>query len=150
VSIVNGQIESGGAIIDVLVGVSTQRRRLLKKNNRPIPDSVHVRALIDTGANVSGFAPRVFRELGTPPVAKQPVITPSTLPGSPHLCDVYDVSLSVVANARPISFGDSKVVAADCWLPGEGIEALIGRDILNQCFFQYFGLDRTFTLALAK
>lgn len=147
-SLVTGQIESGGAIIDVLVDVGSQRRRLLKKNNIPIPPSVHVRALIDTGANVSGFAPRVFVALNIPPVGKMPVLTPSTSPNTPHICDVYDVSLSVVANGRPVSFSDSRVVAADGWAPDEGIEALIGRDILNQCFFQYLGIERRFTLAL--
>jgi hypothetical protein len=147
-SLVTGQIESGGAIIDVFVDVSSQRRRLLKKINAAIPPAVHVRALIDTGANVSGFAPRVFRELQIPPVAKMPVITPTTRADSPFLSDVFDVALSVLANARLIPFHDSKVIEADCWLPGEGIEALIGRDILNQCFFQYVGIERRFTLAL--
>jgi hypothetical protein len=38
-------------------------------------------------------------------------------------------------------------MVADCWLPGEGIEALLGMDILSLCFFQLMGPERQFTLA---
>ena len=38
-------------------------------------------------------------------------------------------------------------MSADCWHEDEGMEALIGRDILDHCFFQYLGPDRRFTLA---
>jgi hypothetical protein len=44
-------------------------------------------------------------------------------------------------------FRDFNVLATDCWHPDEGIEALIGRDILDLCFFQYMGPDRRFTVA---
>jgi hypothetical protein len=142
-----GPIVPAGAVIDVLVGVSRPRRILLEKHNFAIPQSVHVRALIDTGASVSGFAPRVFTALDVTPVAKTFVLTPSTPPNAPHECDLYHVSLSLVADGSAHQFPDSQVIAADCWLAGEGIEALIGRDILDRCFFQYVGLERKFTLA---
>lgn len=96
---------------------------------------------------MSGFSPRVFRELDISPVATTSVYTPSTPPGSPYHCDLYDVSLSLVADGRSHPFPDLRVMEADCWLPGEGIEALIGMDILNSCYFQFMGPDRRFTLA---
>jgi hypothetical protein len=131
----------------VFVGVSSRRRRLLIKNQFSVPDPVPVRALIDTGADVSGFTPRVFTELDLTPVAKIDLLTPSTPHDAPHKADLYDVTLHLVAEGRMCAFPDSRVMAADCWLPGEGIEALIGRDILDLCFFQYFGQDRAFSLA---
>jgi hypothetical protein len=145
--LLKGTIEPGGAIIDVLVGVSKPRRRLLEKHGFPVPYPVHVRALIDTGAHMSGFAPRVFKELSVLPVTKTAIYTPSTPPGSPHECDLYDVSLSLVANGSPHPFPDSRVMEADCWMPGEGIEALIGTDILNKCYLRYHGLDMKFDLS---
>ena len=74
-------------------------------------------------------------------------MTPSTLPGAPHRAKLYDVALSVVAGGRASLIADFRVMEADCWLSGEGVEALIGRDILERCFFQYRGPDPAFTLA---
>jgi hypothetical protein len=146
-SYVTGRIDSNGAVVDVLVDVSRPRRRLLVKHNLPIPHSVHVRAQIDTGSSISGFASRVFAVLQIPAVGKILIATPSTSPDSPHRCDLYDVTLSIVANGRANPFGDTRVMESDCWLPDEGIEALIGRDILSRCYFQYVVRDETFTLA---
>jgi hypothetical protein len=145
--LLTGPLLSAGAVIDVLIGVSRPRRALLVKHQFPVPAPVHVRALIDTGASVSGFAPRVFTGLDLTPVGQIAILTPSTAPDAPHQSDLYDVSLSLVADGTPHSFPDSRVMAADCWHPDEGIEALIGRDILDRCFFQYMGPDRRFTLA---
>lgn len=103
--------------------------------------------MIDTGASVSGFAPRVFRELDLTPSDELAILTPSTLPDSPHACPLYQVSLAIVAEGRSCPFPDCDVIATDCWHPGEGIEGLIGRDILDRCFFQYIGQDRRFTLS---
>jgi hypothetical protein len=144
---VTGKLDNGWAVVDVLVGVSRPRRRLLRKHGFAVPESVHVRALIDTGASVSGFAPRVFRELGLTPVTVSPVLTSSTAPSDPHLCNFFDVSLALVAEGRHHHLTDSRVMEADCWHADEGMEALIGMDILTLCFFQLHGRDRTFTLA---
>jgi hypothetical protein len=143
----SGPIVGGRAIIDVLVGVSRPRRILLQKHGFPVPAAVHIRALIDTGADISAFSPRVFRALDITPIANMPILTPSTKVETPFTTDLYDVSLSLVADGSPHPFPDSRVLEADCWIPGEGIEALIGTDILNRCFFQFVGPDRRFTLA---
>jgi hypothetical protein len=144
----NAPLVNGWAVIDVLVAVSRQRRRLLTKHGFTVPQPVHVRALLDTGSFASGFALRVFQALDLAPVTTGPVYTPSTSPNAPHQCDFYDVSLSLVAEGGARVFPDSRVMLADCWLPGEGVEALIGMDILSRCFFQLMGPDRRFTLAL--
>lgn len=89
----------------------------------------------------------MFRALDVTPVTKVSVLTPSTPPDAPHECDLYDVALSLVAGGSAHPFPDTRVMEADCWLPGEGIEALIGMDILGRCFFQLLGPDRRFTLA---
>jgi hypothetical protein len=143
----SGPVAGGWAVIDVLVGVSRSHHGQLLKHGSPVPAPVHVRALLDTGASLSAFAPRVFRELGISPVRKMEVLTPSTATAAPHLADLYDVSLSLVAGGAAHPFPEGQVLEADCWLPGEDIEALIGMDILSRCFFQLLGPDRRFTLA---
>lgn len=142
-----GPIVPSGAVIDVLVGVSQPRRLLFAKHHFPIPEPVAVRAMIDTGASISGFQPGVFQSLDLTAVSTGLILTPSTLPDAPHECELFDVSLSLIAAGVAHPFPDSRVMAADCWLEGEGIDALIGRDILDRCFFQYVGLERKFTLA---
>lgn len=147
-SLLTGQLVGDWAVVDVLVDVSARRRELLSRHNFPIPEAVHVRALLDTGASISGFSPRVFRELDLTPVSKFDVLTPSTPHDAPHVCDLYDVALSLVANGQARPFSDVRVMVADCWHPGENLEALLGMDILRQCNFQLFGPEGQFTLAL--
>jgi hypothetical protein len=144
---VNGALTAGWAILDVLVGVSGRRQELLERHQFPVPQPVHVRALLDTGASISGFAPRVFRELDLTPVSTLNVLTPSTPADAPHPCDLYDVSLSLVANGTAYPFADLRVMVADCWPPTEGLEALLGMDILGRCFFQLMGPERHFVCA---
>jgi hypothetical protein len=144
---VSGSLINGWALVDVLVSVSHQRRVLLERNNFKAPASVHVRALIDTGATLSGFSPRVFRELDLTPVTTMSVVTPSTPPSAPHDANLYDVSLALVAGGAAHPFPDMRVMEADCWLPNEGIEALIGMDILTRCFFQLMGPEGQFVIA---
>lgn len=90
--LLTGPLTPGGAVIDVLVGVSRPRRALLLKHQFPVPVPVHVRAVIDTGASVSGFSPRVFGALDLTPVGQVSILTPSTPADAPHESDLYDVS----------------------------------------------------------
>lgn len=145
--LISGRIDRHGAVVDVLVGVSGPRQRMLRRHGFPIPQPIPVRAMIDTGSFVTGFAPRVFRSLGIGSVGTLAVFTPSTSPDAPHPAEAFDVTLSVVANGAAHPFTTARVIAADCWLPDEGVEGLVGRDLLDHCGFQYWGPERTFTLA---
>ncbi|MFO0799194.1 MAG: hypothetical protein U0804_17130 [Gemmataceae bacterium] len=144
--LINGFIYPGGPIIVVLVGVGSLRRRLFIKHSLPVPDPIPLRVLIDTGSSHTLFSLRVFRELGLSPVGKELLLTPSTPANEPHLCDLYDTSLSLVANGQAHAFGDRRVIGGDCWLEGEELEGLIGRDILARCNMWYLGKEKAFTL----
>lgn len=147
--LVTGPILPAGPVIDVLVAVGSLRRALLDKHGLPHPEPVHVRTLIDTGSSHTLFAPRVFQLLGLGPVGNESIYTPSTAPGQPHECELFDTSLALVANGAAHPFGDRRVIGADCWEPGEGLEGLIGRDVLARCHFMYLGPEQAFTLAFA-
>lgn len=144
---VSGGLTRGWAMVDVCVAVSGPRRELLGRHGFPLPVPVFVRALLDTGASISGFAPRVFRELDLTPVSTLDVVTPSTPVSAPHVSDIYDVSLALVANGAAHPFADMRVMAADCWHADEGFEALLGMDVLGRCFFQLMGPERQFVCA---
>lgn len=146
--LISGRLLSGrGAVATVRIAVSGVRQALLRKHRFPVPAPVEVQAQIDTGATVSAFNPTVFARLGISPLELRPVLTPSTTPDQPHDFPFYHVLLALVANGQPHELGEFEVMAADCWLEGEGVEALIGQDILERCVFEYAGQHGTFNLA---
>jgi hypothetical protein len=66
-SIVTGKITAGGAVVDVLVGVSKNREAVLKSAGFPVPAKIALRAEIDTGSAVTGLIPEAFQQLGVEP-----------------------------------------------------------------------------------
>ncbi len=145
--IIGGPILNSGPIIDIVVGVCQVRGQLLKKHGFPVPPPVVVRTLLDTGSNVTGFSREVFRALDIRPFWKTPIYTPSTPILSPHYCDLFHVSLSLVANGQRHDFADWKVIAAEGWDVRGEVNGLIGRDMLEVCNLFYLGPERKFTLA---
>jgi hypothetical protein len=84
--------------------------------------------------------------LGIEPFDRIPVLTPSTRPDTPHVCDLYDVGLTLVAGTMQRHIRSVFTIASQDF--GEhGIQALIGRDVLNRCVFSYFGPHKTFELS---
>lgn len=145
--ILSGRITEIGAVVDVVVDISRKHKLSITKNGTATPDAVAVRAIIDTGAHLSGFSPRLFKKLDLEPVGSTSVFTPSTNHDQPFDADLFDVSLSLTGDGRLFTFPDSRVMSADCWSPEEEVQALLGRDILNRCIFQYIGREQQFTLA---
>ncbi len=72
------------------------------------------------------------------------MLTPST-GGLPHITGYYDVSLSLLHPKLTYTFYSVPVLESD--LTGQGIGALIGRDLLAKCLLIYDGQAGTFTLA---
>lgn len=70
--------------------------------------------------------------------------TPST-GDRPHACNQYDVCLVLVHPERQVEFGEMPVI--DSSLQIQGIQALIGRDVLSHCLFVYDGKDDRFIFA---
>jgi hypothetical protein len=72
------------------------------------------------------------------------VHTPST--GSQaHSTGLYDVNLVLLHPALSLTL--SNVAVAEAHLSIQGIQALIGRDVLKQCLLIYDGQTGIFTLA---
>jgi hypothetical protein len=73
--------------------------------------------------------------------------TPTT-GATPAAADQYDVGLAIfaAANQVPLFLATVPVIAAEL-LQAQGIHALIGRDILQQCVLHYNGTTGSFTLA---
>jgi hypothetical protein len=135
---------SGAPIIDLLVGVSRPRSEALRLAKQNIPPPVPVRALIDTGASCTNIDPTILKSLQIPSTGTVPCHTPSTTSGKPHIANQFDVSLTLVHSLITRTFHAVPVVEAE--LLHQGIQALIGRDILSWCLLSYDGQAGTFAI----
>lgn len=145
--LVTGDITHQGAVVGVLVGVSRNWETALRRVGHAVPHPVPVRALIDTGSNVTGLMRSILASLEIKPFSTIRISTPSTPPDCPHPCDLYDSSLSLVEGIKPATIPSVHVIAPEDFHHEEGVQALIGRDVLNLCNFQYLGPEKKFMLA---
>jgi predicted aspartyl protease len=133
-------------MLDMIVGASIPRILALQAEGQPVPAAQNIRALIDTGASCSCIDPTVLGALGLQPTGKTPVITPIT---GEHAIetDTYDVCITIQPsdNQQPLTRAVISVCAIV--LVHQGFHALLGRDILKDCYFTYNGSAKLFTLA---
>jgi hypothetical protein len=140
----NLEIGRRGPVVDVSVGISRKQQEDLAASGLDSPSPILISALVDTGASRTCVDSAVLKELGL--VAKElvPVLTPSTA-GQPHLTGYYAVSMSLLHPKLTYSFYSVPVLESD--FTGQGIGALIGRDLLAKCLLVYDGQAGVFTLA---
>lgn len=132
---------------NAVVGVSQARADALTKAGQPIPKPVPIRALVDTGASCTCIDTAILKGLGLSPTGSALLMTPTT-GATPHAADQYDVGLLIPPAAPhhlPYVLGTLPVTASD--LSVQGLQALIGRDILRDCLLAYNGTMGFFTLA---
>jgi Aspartyl protease len=102
--------------------------------------------LVDTGASGTCVDRDLIKGLGLQPTGRTAISTPSTS-GTPHYCDQYDVALFIPGNPG----GGGHIVAAlpiiTTHLRSQGIDGLLGRDVLNNCVLIYNGNASILTLA---
>lgn len=129
------------------VAVSQARREALIAAGHAVPPLSSIRALVDTGASCTCVDPAVLGALQLSATGSVAVHTPST-GAAPHYAEQYDVSLVIPGagiHHLPLTIDAVPVIAAD--LAVQGIHALIGRDVLQDCILIYNGAAGDFTLA---
>jgi hypothetical protein len=144
--IIEGPLSEHGAVVRVLVGVSVNRKERLKALGLPIPNEIPVPMQIDTGSSLTGLMPEVFTALELTPVERLGVRTPSTTKDAPFLCDVFDVSVIMPTPGRRSIFTGVRAIAGD-FRPEDIARGIIGRDVLDRCNFEYFGMEQRFKLS---
>ncbi|HEX6747062.1 MAG TPA: aspartyl protease family protein [Longimicrobium sp.] len=138
---------ANGPVLTAVVGVSIARGDALMAAGQPIPEGISIRALIDTGASCTCVDPAVLDRLNLAPTGFVSVHTPST-GGAPHQAEQYDVSLIIPGAGPhhvPLAIPAVPVMATELSL--QGIDALIGRDVLRECVLIYNGSVGMFTIA---
>lgn len=135
----------GGPIVDAFVGVSHARASALVASKQVVPNPVTLRALIDTGASCTCIDPAAIASLGLAPTGVTQVLTPST-GTTPHQANTYDVSVWIPCGTMmPLSIANLPVTESN--LAAQGIQALIGRDVLGRCILVYNGQEQILSLA---
>ena len=142
------QIGPQGPLLDAFASVSEPRRVALQASKLPVPNTVQIRALVDTGASGTCIDPSILSSLGLTPTGSVRVNTPST-GGIPYTAAQYDIAV-IVPSANPshpaLMLPSVPVIASEL-LQLQGFHALIGRDVLSRCVLHYNGTMRLFTLA---
>ena len=132
--------EPTGPTLDIHIAVPRRVERELIEAGLPVPDPVPAHALIDTGATGTLVRPAVVHSLNLNPVGTTTAKTPRAA-AQPTVR--YHVKLLLPGL---LGFKELDVDTLD--LPGQdGLDCLIGRNLLNMGVLVYIGQTKQFTLA---
>lgn len=144
---INLTITPGGPLIQVYITLSAPHRDALVAAGKTPPNPALGTFLIDTGASGTAVDPQLVASLGLTPKGAVMVQTPSTN-GQPVACPTYDVMVIIPANdpAVPPFFVEALPVM-EASFKSQGIDGLIGRDVLSKCVLVYNGTNGTYVLS---
>ena len=141
------QFQTDGPHLQLYVGVSQPRQQALKDAGVNIPLPILIRGLVDTGPSITAIDSAVIQTLGLQPTGSMLVLTPSTGP-MPVQVNTFDVGIVI-----PIQTSSFVLQALQIFerkkeaLSFQGIQALIGRDVLSNSLLVYHGRSNIFSLA---
>ena len=133
----NLPIGIGGPLVLVAIGISAPHAHAMVKAGKTPPPLVQGTFLIDTGASCTCIDPQLVAPLSLTPTGVVGMQTPSTA-GISHNCHQYDVML-VIPNGTGSPFVVEAIPVIETHLKSQGIDGLIGRDILQSCTLIYSG-----------
>lgn len=144
----NLPIDADGPVLTGVIWVSGPVRALLQAAGLPVPPPVNIRALVDTGASCTCLDGGVIARLGLTLIGETSVHTPSTL-GTAAQHRMFDAQILVGSSHPPSTLlcNVESHPVVECDFSGQGIQALIGRDLLASAVLFYNGPASAFTLA---
>ena len=134
-----------GWILPVVVGVNGQTTTALVAAGQSVPPPQTIRALLDTGTDITGLAAYVLSRLGLGLIRQHSTQTVS----GPLSIQVFEVSLSVPAAPQtvPLLVLDQLLVMELPTSLPTGIDALLGRDVSDQLLLILDGPRQELTMA---
>jgi predicted aspartyl protease len=138
-------IGSDGPTIDLAVAVGRAWQRRLATQGISVPSPSTVRALIDTGSDLSVVHPQVLQQLGVQATGSVRIRRPGA-EGGFRLAAMFDIQLSIGGVSSGTLWLSTQVVGVVPSTPT--VLALIGRDVLEHCTQFYNGPRGELTLSL--
>jgi hypothetical protein len=143
---INVNIASGGPLLIAHIAVSLPRLHALNAAGAAVPPMATGTFLIDTGASCSCVDPGIIAGLGLQPTGRVAISTPSTA-GTLHFCDQFDISIFIPSAVATVGHLIPAIPVVETHLRPQGIDGLIGRDVLKDCTLIYNGTAGLFTIA---
>ena len=135
-----------GPIVEIAVGVSAARQAALRAAGISVAGPVLAKGLIDTGASCTCVDPTIVEQLGLTPTGTCPMHTPSS-GTTAHICNLFDVAVAIYMDVDQVHVASFTLPVAEAELSYQGINALIGRDLLDKATLFYNGPKQTFVLS---
>lgn len=123
---------SAGPLLQVMIGVSRPHADALTAVGRPVPPLVTGTFLIDTGASSTCVDPGLVAPLGLTQTGAVMIQTPSTN-GVPVACAQYDVMMIIAGAVGTLPMVVEATPVMETSLRSQGIDGLLGRDVLGNC-----------------
>ncbi len=138
---------SSGPLLNAVITPSAPLLNALQKNKQSVPAPIPCILLIDTGASTTCLDQTILSALQINPTGQTLIHTPSS-GGDGHSCPMYDVGIFIpgqVAGSLLHFVNPVPVVGTNFKI--QGIQGLLGRDVLkNACLF-YNGTTNLYTLS---
>jgi hypothetical protein len=137
-------ISPDGFALTVMVGLNGHDTAAYVASGRAIPAPRTVRAIIDSGSDMTCVAPGILRQLGLSSIGQASTQTMS----GPLTADFFEVSLSIPRSGPlpgPLLLLEQLFVM-ELTQPLPNIDVLVGKDVLMQCLLISDGPRGMFTI----
>ncbi len=139
--------DAAGPFVDVYLGVTQSRNDALIKAGQAVPNPIKLRLLVDTGASGTVVDSAFITQLGIPATGSIQVHTPSTT-GTGVPMNQYDVRLFMPgADPKDVLIIDAMPVIESGLKTTQGLDGLLGRDVLSRCMMVYDGRHSLLTFS---
>lgn len=138
--------DAAGMVLPVAVGLPLATLQHLRQTGQPIPASVEVQGLIDSGSDIGIISPDLVQHFGLMPI--RGMLTTTTI-GSQSV-SIYEISMVLMG---PAGLAGPTLVRAGIYVMGsptplpQQLDMLIGQDILRTCVLHSDGPSNFFTLS---
>ena len=129
-----------GPLINVIIAPSRPRVQALVAAGLHVPTPVSINLLVDTGASLTSIDDRHIQALGLSPTGTTLMHTPST-GATPVSVPLYDIELAITGHAGAGVHALPSMPVMGCSFGAQGIDGLLGRDLLARGRLIYSGLD---------
>ena len=143
--VINLPFTTGQPLVHVIVGVSLRQKKDLEAVHLAVPTPALMTLVVDTGAAMSAIDPEALAPLQLP-LAGVMQIRPVTGSGpETYPANIYHVCMDLPAPDKAMRLGE--LLVFENRFRHQGIDGLLGRDVLAHCLLVYNAPAGHFTLA---